>query len=704
MKQKNKYYIIAIISLVAWLIIASIGGPTFAKINSVSNNNEGSYLPKSAESTQVQNQISKFEQTNSFPAIIFIQSKTSLTKTDLLYLSNLSSQFKSVPGVYISKNTFIVGPVLSKDKTAAEFVVPTSATTDNNPTINALHLVLANNKPSNLTTYITGPAGIINAFSNAFNGINGILTIVAIVAVLVILLAVYRSLLLPILVLLSAVFALSGSILLVYYLAKNNIVQLNGESQGILSILVIGATTDYSILFLSRFKEKLHQFESKFDAIRESIKSTWEPVTAAAMTVIAGLFSLLFSELNSNRGLGPVAATGIIMSFFTAMTFFPALLLIFGRKSFWPLKVSYEPKQTAKNEGSKFNLYSNFWNKVASFVEKKYRLIWISLSIILIAIILIGLPTFKASGVSQSQNIIGKSEAVTGQNLLSKYFPAGSGNPMQIITKATDAAAVINYLNNTTGISSAVVLGNINPVTKLNVPIVVNGKVLINAVINYQGQSPQAENLVNSLRTSLKVYDKNVLVGGNSAIQLDTNNAAKHDLKTIIPIVLAIIFVILIILLRSVLAPVILIISVIISYASTLAISALLFNHVFHFPGSDPSVPLFGFIFLVALGVDYNIFLMTRIREESLKSSTRYGILKGLSVTGSVITSAGVVLSATFAALGVIPILFLAEIAFIVSFGVLLDTLIIRSLLVPALSYDIGQLIWWPFTKRFKKD
>ncbi len=702
MQKRTKYYLISTVTLLVWLVIASVGGPTFAKINSVANNNEGSYLPKSAQSTQVQNQISKFEQTNSFPAIIFIQSPNKFTNNDLSYISNLPKQFKDVTGVYLSKNTFIVGPIISENKMAAEIIVPTTATTNNNPTINGLHNILANNKPKYLSTYVTGPAGIINAFSNAFNGINGILTYVAIIAVLVILLVVYRSIFLPILVLLSSVFALSGSILVVYFLAKHNVIQLNGEGQGILSILVIGATTDYSILFISRFKEKLHQFDNKFDAIRQSLLSTWEPITAAALTVIAGLFSLLFSELNSNRSLGPVAATGIIMSYFTAMTFFPALLLLFGRKSFWPLKVTYDAETSSKNEPSKFNLYSNFWNKIARFVENRFRMIWIVLGVSLLAIIIIGLPTLKASGVSQAQNITGKSEAITGQNLLGKYFPAGSGNPMQIIASQSSSEAIVKSLNQTNGISSATILSDNNPITKSSIPIVADNKVLINVVTNYQGQSPQAESLVSQLRTSLKVFDKNVLVGGNSAIQLDTNNAAKHDLKIIIPVVLAIILVILILLLRSILAPVILIISVIISYAATLAISAIIFNHVFHFPGADPSVPLFGFIFLVALGVDYNIFLMTRIREESLKTSTRYGILKGLSVTGSVITSAGIVLSATFAALGVIPILFLAELAFIVSFGVLLDTLIIRSLFVPAISYDIGRKIWWPNIKKYK--
>jgi RND superfamily putative drug exporter len=201
---------------------------------------------------------------------------------------------------------------------------------------------------------------------------------------------------------------------------------------------------------------------------------------------------------------------------------------------------------------------------------------------------------------------------------------------------------------------------------------------------------------VRAIRTELQKVDPTGVVGGKTAISIDTNDTAQKDLRTIIPIVLGVIFVILIALLRSIVAPFILIVSVVVSYVATLGVSAVVFNTVLGFPGADATVPLFGFIFLVALGVDYNIFLMTRVREESMLHGTHRGIVRGLGKTGGVITSAGVVLAATFAALGVIPILFLAQIAFIVAFGVLLDTVLVRSLLVPAAAYDLGKIIWWP--------
>ncbi len=700
-KKKTTHKLIRIfaplIILLIWLSLGGLGGPTFGKINSVANNNEEAFLPKSSESTKVQTIQSNFQQTNYIPAILFYTSSTKLNSNDLQYFKNASQSVTNITGVKVSPENPIIGPIISKNKDAAQIIVPTIATTDNANTINGLTTLVNKNKPTNLASYVTGPAGIISAFGNAFKGINGILTYVAVIAVLVILLIVYRSLLLPFLVLLTSIFALSAAILVVYTLTKHNIIQLNGESQGILSILVIGASTDYSILIISRYKETLHKMESTWDSLISAFKSAWEPITAAAATVIIALFCLLFSQLNSNRSLGPVAAIGIAGSYLAAMTFLPALLVTFGRKAFWPLKIRVNNK--GPEVASDLSTDSKLWIKIARFVKQKHRIIWITSFIVLLAFAVFGVPRFNAKGVSQSQSILGSSQSLTGYNLLPNYFPAGSGSPAEIISQKQTAPEIISYLKSNRDISSVSIFETGYPIKKVKV---VNNQVLISATLNLNPQSTEAQNLITNLRVSLKKIDPTVQIGGTTAIQLDTNNAARHDLKTIIPIVLVVILVILIILLRSLLAPLILIFSVILSYAATIGISALLFNNVFHFPGSDPAVPLFGFIFLVALGVDYNIFLMTRVREESLKHKTLPGILRGLSVTGNVITSAGVVLAATFAALGVIPILFLAEIAFIVAFGVLLDTLIVRSLLVPSFAYELGKYIWWPNKKAMK--
>jgi RND superfamily putative drug exporter len=359
-----------------------------------------------------------------------------------------------------------------------------------------------------------------------------------------------------------------------------------------------------------------------------------------------------------------------------------------------------------------------------------------------------GLPGLKASGVPQTDLLLGSNiESVDGQVVLGDHFPAGAGSPAVIIANESTYEDVISATEGFDGVSTVEVQADIDATKKAveekiaqiqadamaaaaaagpgaggfppagvnaaaapvdfanlsledlglkTIPKVVDGKVLINATFTYQADSVEAEDLVQQMRIDLAEIDPDVLVGGETAIALDTNQTAEADLVKIVPIVLLVILVILMLLLRSIVAPLILIGTVVVSFAATMGVSALVFNNVFNFPGADASVPLFGFVFLVALGIDYNIFLMTRVREEALNIGTRPGILKGLAVTGSVITSAGVVLAATFAALGVIPLLFLVQLAFIVSFGVILDTVLVRSLLVPALAYDIGPKIWWP--------
>jgi len=691
--QKSIRFILPILLIIIWLIFASLGAPAFKNIGSVINNNQSSFLPNSSQSTSEINAQKKFINTSTFPAVLLFINKQGINRGDIKYLQSLKGQLHKVSGVVMSASNPVEGPILAKNKKAIELIVPTLSKFNSYSAIKALKK-LARNHPADLSFYLTGPGGLIAAFSSAFSGINGILTYVAVAAVLCILLLVYRSVLLPILVLLTSIFALTSAIFVVYNLAKHNVLIINGESQGILSILVIGASTDYSMLIISRYKEALHKSKTNFESILAALKVVWEPISAAALTVIIALLMLEFSRLNSNRSLGPVAAIGIVAAFLSALTFLPSLLMIFGKRVFWPTNI----KSSVDQKNAESLGVSRIWNGVAAIVAKKYRPIWIIIALILIGLGAIGLTSFKASGVSQAQSILGKSKAVEGSNIIGNYFPSGSGSPFQIISNVTSAPQIIRSLRSNQHIATVTVFSN-----QLNKrPTILDGQVLINAVSNYPAFSNKSLNLVSQLRSSLRKIEPNVLIGGQSAVQLDTNIAAKHDLRLVIPLVLIVIFIILIVLLRSLIAPIILIISVILSYAATIGVASLFFNHVFNFPGADPSVPLFGFIFLVALGIDYNIFLMTRIREESKKVPTKDAVLKGLSVTGSVITSAGIVLAATFAALSVIPILFLAEIAFIVSFGVLLDTLIVRSLLVPAICVDIGRPIWWPLAKRLK--
>jgi putative drug exporter of the RND superfamily len=502
-------------------------------------------------------------------------------------------------------------------------------------------------------------------------------------------------------VLLTSVFALCAAILLVFGMAKAGWIQLNGQSQGILSILVIGAATDYALLYVARFREALTHTTNRTAAVLTAWKASFEPILASGATVIIALLCLLFSDLNSNKALGPVAAAGILCSLFAALTLLPALMALLGRAAFWPFRPKLapederEPELITGLEGQK-----GLWRATGSLVSRRPRIVWVA-SVLLLLAASAGVLQLKANGVPQTDVILTASNAVDGQDALARHFDAGSGSPAVVVVDQGKAEEVLDAVKAADGVGEAYLLAQDSvPITGApgapSAPDVRDGKVLINATLNSAADSLEAEEAVKSLREQVKVVDPDALVGGVTATALDTNTTAQRDLVIIIPVVLVVILFILMLLLRSVVAPVLLVLSVVLSYAAAMGVSAFVFNNILGFPGADATVPLFGFVFLVALGVDYNIFLMSRVREESLKHGTRPGILRGLGVTGGVITSAGVVLAATFAALGVIPIMFLVQLAFIVAFGVLLDTVLVRSLLVPALAYDIGPRIWWP--------
>jgi len=689
--------------LIVWLAAASFGGPTFGKLSSVSSNDQAAFLPASAESTRVNEVAQKFTDSDAIPAIVLFVSDTTISPADLASYADVAVQLGDVSGVQEAPAPgvpSVIGPIPSEDGMAVEFIVPISDTDEVDAVVADLRAVTDTSTTATTSAYVTGPAGLTADLVAAFAGIDGLLLLVAAGAVFLILLLVYRSIVLPFLVLFTSIFALSAAILLVYAFAGWGWIQLSGQSQGILSILVIGAATDYSLLLVARYREALRQVESKWAAMARAWRATFEPIAASGATVIIALLCLLFSDLNSNRSLGPIAAIGIVFSLFAALTLLPVLLVLFGRVAFWP----FRPRVVAHEAPARHAAVAPFdglqgvtglWKRVGGLVARRPRVTWVASMLLLVACSL-GLLQLQANGVAQTDIILTQSEAVDGQKVAAEHFPSGAGSPVVIVTEQTNADAMLSAVESADGVSSAAIYtGNTGPGAPAE-PVVRDGQVLINAVLSSQADSQTAEGVVRTLRDDLPETDAGVLVGGVTAIALDTNSTAQSDLVKIIPIVLLVILVILMLLLRSIVAPVLLVASVVVSYAAALGVSAIVFNHVFQFPGADATVPLFGFVFLVALGVDYNIFLMTRVREETMRIGTRPGILRGLAMTGSVITSAGVVLAATFAALAVIPILFLVQIAFIVAFGVLLDTVIVRSLLVPALSYDIGRAIWWP--------
>ncbi len=707
---------IAILVIIAWLGITSIAGPTFGKLSTVQENDNAAFLPDNAESTLASKVTIKFSDSSNdqIPTLLVflgdINPKNNPAKMMQIqkYLDGLGAEILPESGKPLS-TYFVPGfPIQafpSEDGKAAlvNIALSSDVAQDRIEEKPALTLIVdflredlkKNFESQALTTHVTGFGGIFADLFGAFGSIDSTLLTTTLLVVSLILIVVYRSPLLWILPLFTAVTALSLAGTIVYYLAKAGTIDLNGQSQGILSVLVLGAATDYALLLIARYREELHHHESRFESMRIALKGVIEPIIASGSTVIAGLLVLLLSQLSGNRGLGPVGAIGIAAAMITVLTLLPALLVVFGRWIFWP-KI---PKFDDVDEQ-----LSGTWAKVGRAVEKNPKRIWISTALILT--IFAGFSfTLKADGLANTEAFTSRTDSVIGLEELGKHFPSGEGSPVEIVIKQSDVVAVTNALGAIANVAfvEPVVDGQKIPGAPTPPIKVVEGKVLLNATLKVAPDSVEARNTIPTIREVLHQIDKEILVGGGTAVQYDTDVASRADNRLIIPIVLLIIGLILGLLLRSIAAAALLLLTVVLSFMATLGVCQLVFEHVFGFAGADASFPLFAFIFLVALGIDYNIFLMTRVREEAMKIGTRKGVVKGLTVTGGVITSAGIVLAATFAVLGVLPLVFLAELGFAVAFGVLLDTIIVRSLLVPALVHVIGPKVWWPSKLQHEK-
>ena len=700
-QKSRKPFAIAVLVVIVWFAITGIFGPLFGKLSSVQENNNSSFLPKGAEATLAADEIAKFSGKDSFnfPTLILFEGKSTpetfaainshLSAVGNLTLAGTDSKisdflapgqqinvFPSQDGKAILANIPLDGnsiaKTLSNDKPVLPAVVE-ALRTDIKPVAQA----------NGLTPYVTGPGGLLGDLFGAFGTLDSSLLLTTLGVVALILIIVYRSPILWIIPLLSALFALSTAGGIVYLLAKNNIIDVDGQSQGILSVLVIGAATDYALLLIARYREELHLHESRFDAMKAAYKGVWEPILASGSTVSISLLILLFSQLTNTAGLGPIGAIGVVCSMITILTLLPALLLVFGRWIFWPRRPLFDGDD---------HVMSGAWSKVGNAIGRNPRKAWmISGSVLLI--FAFASTTLKADGIGTVDTFTGKPESVVGQKLLETHFPGGQGNPTQVVVSQEKLDEVAMRLSSAPGVRD--VTPQMDP-TNPKVVQIVGGKAILNLTLDKAPDSVEAGKDIPKIRQIAHATDASSLVGGTSAVYFDVRTANSRDNRTIIPIILLAITLILGLLLRSILSAIVLLGTVVLSYFATLGVCALVFNHIFGFAGGDNSFPLFAFIFLVALGIDYNIFLMTRVREESQKIGTRAGVIKGVTVTGAVITSAGIVLAATFAVLGLLPLVPLAELGFAVAFGVLLDTIIVRSILVPALVHEIGPKIWWP--------
>ncbi|WP_042374577.1 MMPL family transporter [Streptacidiphilus neutrinimicus] len=669
--RRTKWVVLAL-----WVLALVALGPLAGKLTSAENNQTSSWLPGSAESTKVVNLEGHFVSSTASPTIIVYTRDSGITPADVQKATADTASFARV--------SHVLGPVQpprpSADGKALQTTVMIDLSKDgwNNlgPAVDSMRTIATTGDPG-LRAHVGGPGGYGADQSKAFAGIDGTLLYSTLAVVIVLLLLTYRSPTLWLLPLLSSGLALTAAQGVIYLLAKNSGLTVNGQSQGILTVLVIGAGTDYALLLVARYREELRRHEDRHEAMAEALHRAGPAILASAATVAVSMLCQMVAEMNSTSGLGPVCAIGVGVALLAMITLLPALLVICGRWVFWPVRPAFgsaEPTETG------------IWARIGGGIAHRPRIVWVGTALALGALAL-GMLGLKADGLSTAGSFTNTPDSVAAQTVIDAHYPAGTGSPLQVIANASAGDQVAAALSRLDG----------HGLTGVTPPVSRNGLAYVTATLTNAPDSNAAENTVDAARTAVHaVPGANAYVGGDTAVRLDVQRASNHDNQVIIPLVLGVVLLILGLLLRAVVAPIVLILTVVLSFAAALGISSLAFTHLFHFQGEDNAFPLFVFVFLVALGIDYNIFLMTRVREESAKRGTRGGALAGLAATGGVITSAGLILASTFGVLGTLPIVGFAEIGFAVCVGVLLDTFVVRSILVTALAMDLDHRLWWP--------
>ena len=666
-----------------WAVVLVLALPLSTKLTGAEKNDLKYWLPGSAQSTQVLDVQARFQSPNVYPGVVVYLRPSGLTAADRAKAAADARRFAAIPGAVPGQ---IAGPIESKDGKALQTIVQVNLGSQGwanaNKAVDAIRAITDSNA-NGLVIHITGPLGNAADNNNVFKGISGTLLYSALAVVIVILLITYRSPVLWLLPVISSAVALIIAEAVVYLLAAHAGLVVNAQSAGILEVLVFGASTDYALLIVARYREELRRHDRRHPAMAEALRRAGPAIIASGSTVILALLTLLAADLNSTKDLGPVLAIGVAVGMLVMLTLLPALLVVCPRGVFWPYRPSYgSPEPTARG----------VWARAGWSIAARPRITWITTAVLL-GVLALGLTGLKASGLTTAQGFRGHPDSVVGESVLAQHFPAGAGEPVIVVGNASAAAQLRSAFAATPGIAA------VTP------PVIRAGYVYLQGTLTVPPDNPAAYATIDRLRATVgAVPGADAKVGGTTAITLDVQRANAHDRKVIIPLILAVVFVILALLLRALVAPLILTATVVLSFAAALGVSAFFFNHVFGFGGADTSFPLFVFVFLVALGIDYNIFLMTRVREEAIKRDARRGALTGLAATGGVITSAGFVLAGTFAVLATIPATFLTELGFAVAFGILLDTIVVRSVLVTALNLDIGRWMWWPSKLAHKPD
>ncbi len=660
------------IVLLFWVLVMGVSSVYAQKLIDVQNNETSSWLPESAESTQVLEALEPFQDPNLIPTVVVYEREDGLTPEDQQAAADHVAEIQELDGV----DGEVIGPVPSDDGQAMQTLVNFNFGENGWMEMPAAADELREiTEIDGVETYIAGAGGQAADSSEVFEGIDSTLLFATLGVVILILLFTYRSPILWILPILAAGFSLTVSQALIYFLAKYADLTVNGQSQAILTILVIGAGTDYALLLVARYREELRRHEDRHEAMAFALHRAAPAILASAATVVLGMLCLLLAEMNSTAGLGPVAAIGIAVTFLVMVTLLPAMLVIVGRWIFWPKRPSFgSPEPTSRG----------IWARIGKRIDARPRAVWV-VTAALLGLACLGMVQLDPEGIAVEDSYTQEFESIEGQQVLADHGLFDQSNTAQVVANAGEIEAVRDAMTGIEGTgepSEAVIEGDTG---------------FVQAPIVGDAASQEAFDTVERVRDVVHdVEGADALVGGWSAVYLDTKIASSRDNRVVIPAILIVVLLILVVLLRALASPLILVATVVLSFGAAMGLSALLFQYVLGFETTDPSFPLFAFVFLVALGIDYNIFLMTRVREETATKGTRQGSLVALTSTGGVITSAGLVLAATFLVLGSIPLVFLAELGTAVALGVILDTMIVRSVLVTALNIDLGGRIWWP--------
>jgi putative drug exporter of the RND superfamily len=622
-------------------------------------------LPQNRDSTTVVELSDELPQTEGSSAVILYTADSgTLTEEALATLSERYPAGDRGPGL-----------VVADDGTAAIAVVPVLETdaVEIADRVTEIRTEAADGLPDGVTSQVTGPAAVQADLAAVFDGadLRLLLTTASVVAVL--LLITYRSPLLWLVPLtVVAVADRLAAVLATHTLAFFS-VAWDESTIGILSVLVFGAGTDYALLLISRYRDELRTTADRYEAMRHALRRTAEAVLSSAVTVFVGLLTLLLSLIPSTRGLGLACAVGIVVAAFFALVVLPATLVLFGRWIFWPLVPRQGQQQLVDSPTS-------LWHRVGSLVAR-HPARYVIGTVVALGVLASGVTQIE-TGLSESDQFLQQPEAISAADRLAESFPAGTSDPTIVLTRE-DPASVAETAASVDGVVSATPTASGEDLARVDV------------VVDAKPGSTEARDTIVSLRDALATYD-DTWVGGGEAEAVDATSAAQRDRLVIIPLILVLVLVALVLLLRSVTAPVVLVATVVATYAASLGLSWWLFVGPLGFERLDSGVPLLAFVFLVALGVDYNIFLVTRALEESREHGTNRGMLRALTATGGVITSAGILLAAVFATLGVLPLVVLAQLGVVICVGVLLDTLVVRTVLVPAIALTMGERFWWP--------